>query len=357
MQVKVSIIIPVYNNEGYLQECLDSVLAQTYDDMEILLIDDASEDASGEICDSYAKKYPCVQAIHIDHCGVGGARNEGLRIARGEYIAFVDSDDYFASKDSVRNMVDCLEATNADIAVGNYCRLWDGKILEATGHSTFSQMDPKSAKFRYRGFFSVGTLSYVWGKTYRHSFLKKHGITFHDYEYAEDKYFNFQCYIEQAQYVFLDDVVYAYRKNNASISHQYQRDRAECWLRISADLLHELDKRKRYAEYGDLVAFTVSFAAFFDGKAQYCKSGKKLKAVKMVLQKYGASTAAYQCFCQLSQGKFLDEACETGWKIVLWTFSALMRVKALYTLAFGIKLLIDFRIDERLSDTGLKKSK
>ena len=355
--MKVSVIIPVHNAEAYLQESVDSVLMQTCDDMEILLIDDASEDRSADICEAYAVQYPHIRTVHVSYRSAGAARNEGLRIAKGEYIVFVDADDALKSNASIRKMIELLDMTNADIAVGNYFRLWDGQHMEATGHNTFSSMDQSSGNFRYCGFFSVGTLSYVWGKAYRHSFLKEHAIRFQTYEYAEDKFFNFQCYIAQARYVFLEDVVYTYRKNDASISHLDQKDHAQCWLQLSADLMNELKEKNMDAQYGDLVAYTVNFAAFFDGKAQYCRSGKKLKAVKGVLQLYAASPVAEQCFGQLSCGKFMKEAYGVGWKIVMWTFAALMKIKALYILALGIKALVDFRIDERLSDTGRRKSK
>lgn len=355
--MRVSVIIPVYNSEAYLRQCLDSVLSQTCEDLEILLIDDASEDKSGEICEDYTARFPYVHTIHIKHSGPGLARNEGLRMAQGEYIVFGDADDYFPTSDSIQKMTDLLDATNADIAVGNYCRLWDDQILEATKHSVFNRMDHRSGNFRYCGFFSVGTLSYVWGKVYRRSFLMEHALSFGNYEYAEDKFFNFQCYIAQAQYAFAEDVVYTYRKNNASISHLNQQDRALSWLQIATDLLRYLDRKNLVEEYGDMVAYTVSFAAFFDGKSQYCGSGRKLAAIKAVLQKYVASSVACMCFDQLSRGRFLWAASGIGWKITIWVFAVLMRIKALHIISFGIKLLIDLRIDEQLSDTGRKKSK
>lgn len=353
--MKVSIIIPVYNCKAFLQECLSGVLTQTCDDMEVLLIDDASTDGSGRLCDSYAEKYPHVQAVHVLHGGAGEARNAGLRIASGEYIVFADSDDRFFSGDSVRKLVECLETSGGDIAVGNYCRLMDGHLAETTGHSAFHSMAPDSAAFRFGGFFSVGTLAYVWGKAYRHSFLKEHGIYFGSYEYAEDKLFNFRCYIENAQYAFTDDTVYVYRKNESSVSNQARPDRAACWLQLSGDLADFLEEKHCGGEYGDLVAFTVAFAAFFDAKARYCSTGKSLRAVKALLQTYIDSPLAYRCLCRLARGEYLENFCSMGWKTMLWGFSALMKIKALYLLALGIKLLIDLRIDAQLSSTGQKK--
>ncbi len=90
----ISVIVPVYNAESTLQRCVDSILAQTFEDFELILINDGSKDQSGDICDEYAAKDSRVKVIHKPNGGVSSARNAGLRIAHGEYIAFIDSDDY-----------------------------------------------------------------------------------------------------------------------------------------------------------------------------------------------------------------------------------------------------------------------
>ncbi len=94
MQPAFSIIVPVYNAEKTLQRCVDSILAQTFEDFELILINDGSKDQSGDICDEYAAKDSRVKTVHKTNGGVSSARNAGLRIAQGEYIAFIDSDDY-----------------------------------------------------------------------------------------------------------------------------------------------------------------------------------------------------------------------------------------------------------------------
>ena len=91
--MKISIIIPVYNVEKYLRECLDSILAQSYKDFEIILVDDGSTDSSGNICDEYSMKYENIKVLHKNNNGLSSARNAGLDIAQGEYILFIDSDD------------------------------------------------------------------------------------------------------------------------------------------------------------------------------------------------------------------------------------------------------------------------
>lgn len=120
----ISVIVPVYNVESYLQESVDSILKQTYKDFEIILIDDGSEDLSGKICDKYAALDSRVKVIHTINQGQGAARNSGLSLAQGEYIAFVDSDDvvhpdylkemYRLAKDNLADIVCCdsIKGTN-----------------------------------------------------------------------------------------------------------------------------------------------------------------------------------------------------------------------------------------------------
>lgn len=116
---KVSIIIPIYNCERYLSDCLKTVIKQTYKNIEVILIDDESTDSSGQICDEYAKKYSYIQVIHQKNAGPGYSRNVGLEICTGDYYTFVDADDYI-SENMISCMVEQIEKNNADLVeVGN----------------------------------------------------------------------------------------------------------------------------------------------------------------------------------------------------------------------------------------------
>lgn len=110
----VSIIIPIYNVEKYLRQCVDSVLCQTYFDLEIILVDDGSPDGCGPICDEYAEKDTRIKVIHKENGGLSDARNAGLEIAKGEYIYFLDSDDYI-KKDAIKRLVSRIEEEKADL--------------------------------------------------------------------------------------------------------------------------------------------------------------------------------------------------------------------------------------------------
>ena len=200
---KISVIVPVYQAEKYLAKALDSVISQDYENWELFLLVRKSSDQSEKIARDYEKKYDSIHMIERGENKAGEARNQGLEKAQGEYVLFLDSDDYLPDASVMQRYVRMAEQTDADIVVANYARLWNGKMLPAVSHASFSRYHRDSQEFQFRGFFSAGTLSYVWGKLYRRSFLEKNQIRFEKYDYAEDKFFNMQCYLCRAKYIFL----------------------------------------------------------------------------------------------------------------------------------------------------------
>lgn len=122
---KVSIIIPVYRVENYLPECLDSIDKQTYRDFELILVDDGSPDTCGDMCEEYAKTHPNTKVIHQTNAGLSAARNSGVKIAEGEYVAFVDSDDY-VSPDYIEYLVYLAEKHSVEVAIAERVLFWDG---------------------------------------------------------------------------------------------------------------------------------------------------------------------------------------------------------------------------------------
>ena len=125
----ISIIVPVYNTEPYLPQCLDSILAQTYTDLEILLIDDGSTDRCGEICNQYAARDPRIRVFHTENRGLSAARNLGLDQAKGDYIGFVDSDDWI-EPDMYEVLLQKAEETKADIVECGVYLEYPGKTEE-----------------------------------------------------------------------------------------------------------------------------------------------------------------------------------------------------------------------------------
>ncbi len=117
--MKISVIIPVYNVESYLPRCMASVLSQTHEDLEIILVDDGSKDSSGKLCDEYGKQDPRIKVIHKPNGGLSDARNAGLEVATGEYVGFVDSDDWIEA-DMFERMSDCCVESGAQVAICRY---------------------------------------------------------------------------------------------------------------------------------------------------------------------------------------------------------------------------------------------
>ena len=354
---KISVIIPVYNAENYIRETLDSIIKQSYTDWEIILIENGSDDGSPDIIKEYEAAYPEIHVISEQKKGPAPARNSGMKLAKGEYIVFVDADDYLPDTEIFRKYINIAEQMDVDIIVSNYVRLWNGRTLPAVRTDSFSLSGPASEWFRFQGFFAAGTLSYVWGKLYKKEFLEKNQITFEEISYAEDKLFNMQCYVCGARYLFIDSTGYVYRKNDESVSWKYHADSSDSWFKVAYAIKEWTEKQNRDTDmYSGLVQYTLLFAAFFDGKMEYQGHKKSLRAVRKVLKTYRQDPLGEKCFTELSaRNSRLMELKHPLWRIMIRGFSLGMKHQCYMLMALGIKLLIELRIDERLSDTGLRE--
>lgn len=354
----VSIIVPVYNAEMYLTAMIDSVISQSYTDWELFLVDNGSKDRSLEICKQYAENDSRICVIQEKEKGASAARNCGLRLAGREYVMFIDADDFLPDCDALKCFIVALEKENGDIVIADYERLWNERRLNAASHTAFSEKNPDSEDFRFQGFFSVGTLSYVWGKLYRRQFLIENELKFENVSYAEDKLFNIECYLCKPTYVFLKEIGYVYRKNNQSVSFQYRADSRECWLEIAYKLQLFLQKRKKSEErqtYRSLIYYILFFSVFFDSKMEYMEYQHSIRAVVRLMKRYQSDKLVRETYIQLRRTKYTGQLSQRLWKLMIYGFSNAMCIRLYYVLALGIKLLIDFRIDERLSDTGLRE--
>ena len=122
MERLVSIIVPVYNAEKYVRRCVDSILVQDYPNFELILMDDGSTDGSGEICDAYAGRDERVRVIHKENTGVSDTRNQALELAEGEYIQFLDSDDWIVPE-ATRLLVQAMEKNGCDMVISDFYRV------------------------------------------------------------------------------------------------------------------------------------------------------------------------------------------------------------------------------------------
>ena len=170
----LSIIIPVYNVQQYLERCLDSLGRQSYENLDIILVDDGSTDGSGEICDQYASEYSNIKVVHIANGGVSNARNIGLSLASGEYVTFVDGDDWLA-EDFLETGVKVLEKTGADIFMGSYVKSYENginmKVNEDTETMQLTAQECVDKIFVKNPMKSDLPWS-IWGKIYKTSLWK-----------------------------------------------------------------------------------------------------------------------------------------------------------------------------------------
>lgn len=352
---RVNIIVPVYNQEKYLSKCIDSIISQRYKDIELLIIDGGSVDNTINICKEYEASDNRIRVIRKDNSGIGSARNTGIGYADGEYIMFVDSDDYLPHDNVIHDMVSEAEKTRTDIICGNYCRLMDDVLIDAVRHGYNDATDVSQRDFRFRGFFSGGILSYVWCKLYRRSFIADNGISFGEYSYAEDKMFNFMCYVHGAVYGFVDENVYVYRKNTESVSWQYAQDRCSDWMAIINELDNTLQKMSLPDKYRDLETYTLFFAIFFDAKMQYEYNKRRLSQIRGVIKQYMGYEKARTLVRYMAKGRCIRGIRSVFWKIVLFGFGVMLNLRMYCLISIGIKMLVDLDIDGRLSSTGRKK--
>lgn len=212
--VDVSVVIPVYNVKRYLEECVSSVIDQTWRNIEIILVDDGSTDESGRLCDEIAKKDSRIKVIHQKNRGQSSARNRGMSEATGEYILFVDSDDFIDS---------CL--IEEIFGLG---KEYDADIIN------FGSINTNGAKcipkhfgvYDYEGFcanfYELEYSHAVWSKMYRRKFLTEHSIYFQELSGVEDACFNYQTWeAEFSRIIFQPKIYYHYRIRKDSTVHKY----------------------------------------------------------------------------------------------------------------------------------------
>ena len=210
--MKYSVIIPVYNVENYLSRCIDSLLAQNYVDLEILLIDNGSKDQSGQICEDYAAQFSNITAYHIPNKGVGSARNFGLSKAKGEFICFMDADDYL-----VGNLFSDVESqldSQLDLLVFSYYNSIEKNLSEIDRSAKILPTEGKKDKSDFIALFQELCLTdmmyTVWNKIYRREFLEEHQIVFESYELGEDVRFNLNVYQHVNAVLLVKSCYYVY---------------------------------------------------------------------------------------------------------------------------------------------------
>ena len=220
MEPKVSIIVPVYNAQEYLKRCVDSILSQDYRDFELLLMDDGSKDASGEICDAYAQQDGRVRVVHKENTGVSDTRNQALELARGTFLQFLDSDDWIVPE-ATRLLVRSMEEYNCDMVISDFYRV-SGERLAQKGDieedKVMSRQEFASYMIENPADFYYGVL---WNKMYRRSIIEEYHIRMDtSISWCEDFLFNLEYILHANVFYALQAPVYYYVKTKGSLASQ-----------------------------------------------------------------------------------------------------------------------------------------
>lgn len=215
MKPLISVIVPIYNVEAYLSRCIESIIFQTYSNLEIILVDDGSPDNCGKICDEYAKKDNRICVIHKKNGGHSSARNEGISVFKGAYVMFVDSDDYL-SVDCVELLYSRLVIDNSDIAVGNYVKVFENDAIR-DGYKKCPNDCVISRDYVLDSFHPHLIFVSSWGKLYKREIIKN--IAYPSLICGEDSWV-FGEIIDQCDRIsFINKALYYYYQRSNSIVH------------------------------------------------------------------------------------------------------------------------------------------
>lgn len=260
---KISVIMPVYNEERFLRQCLDSVMAQTEKDIEIICVDDESTDGSLAILRKYEQKDPRIKVLTQKNAGAGAARNNGLAAATGKYLSFLDSDDFF-EPDMLENAMAACERENADFCVFK-ADLFD--VQTGASSPCFwafrEDMIPAKKVFSYkdikRDIFRVFN-GWAWDKLYNADFVRRNGLLFQEQRTTNDMFFVFSALVK-AERITTINRVYAHQRVN--ISSSLSRTREKSWKCFYAALIALRDEIRKMGIYDEIKDSYVNYALHF----------------------------------------------------------------------------------------------
>lgn len=248
---KVSVIIPIYNAAEFLEECLDSVLAQTLTDIEVICVNDGSPDNSLDILREYEKKDSRVKVIDQENQGAGAARNHGMAVARGEYLSFLDSDDFF-DKDMLKEAYEAAHACEADVCVFaadlfNHTTktyrdcTWAFRKHLFPDRNPFSPLDEDVRDNIFRMFNG-----WPWDKLFRREFVERIGLQYQNLRTTNDMFFVF-IGLARAKKVITVDKILAHQREEVKTSLSRTREKSwNCFYTALLAMQEELKKRRLY---------------------------------------------------------------------------------------------------------------
>lgn len=268
---KISIIIPVYNRERHLKECVNSILLSVEENVEIIIVDDGSTDRTPEICQELEKNNKAVKVVHQKNKGVASARNKGLEVATGEWIAWVDSDD-LVDRNYIKTLNKYISLTNADIVIFGYQTFSNLDQLPFTNANTYSIREIEKEKcFEALGDISVG--NFLWNKLFKKKLFNN--IIFPDGKVYEDIATTYRLLDKAKKIVFSTAQIYFYRQHDDSIVHRKNDIKALQMLgnRVNAQYQLVLFLKNKYPR-----AYEIQNKLLIDLSFEYIKAEDRLNS-------------------------------------------------------------------------------
>lgn len=268
---KVSIVAPVYNVREYLEKCVSSILSQTERDFELLLVDDGSTDGSGALCDRLAESDPRIRAIHQENQGLGGARNTGIREAKGRWLLLVDSDDWI-DPEVLEKSLEAGERENADMVIFGFRTVdSEGNVL-----GTFVESPEKnralSPKEHKEAFLIAPS---AWNKLYRRELFVRTGLEYPSRVWYEDLRTTPKLTAASGSVVFLDYVGYNYLQRPGSIMNSGNIGRNAEILDALDDILSYFEEKGLFDEYRDELCYLTLFHGYLTASVRVIRLDKK----------------------------------------------------------------------------------
>lgn len=249
MNKKVSLIVPVYNVEKYLQQCIESITSQTYENIEIIIVNDGSTDKSRTIIERFMEKEDRIIYIEQDNKGVSVARNKALKISTGDYILFIDSDDYL-NDNSVEILVQSMIYSNADMVIAGFKRIFDDNIK---GKDNIFQFNVDKEK-EYSG-IEVSEMmlkgiidGFLWNKMFKRELLIKNGFEFEENRYFEDWYPVFNHISSIGKIKFLNQSVYNYRQRQGSTVNMINEKKLIDYEHAVCQIINKVNCEGKYSK-------------------------------------------------------------------------------------------------------------
>ena len=266
MGEKISVIVPVYNVEAYLERCVESILHQTYTNFELILINDGSTDSSGQICDDLANQYENIKVYHIENAGVSNARNMGIQLATGSWVTFIDSDD-FVTQDYLATLASAVEGLNVGFVIAPLHHIKNGIVTDLSPHSGKTELWSTEETMKEL-LMTTRTSFFPVAKLFKRDLLADEKFNT-NYHLAEDALFLTELLLKtRCSSVFIDKPIYYYdhREGSATTSvNRYVFDTIEVYKQIIAqvsqvfpNLKYELINREcwSYITVYDKIIFT-----------------------------------------------------------------------------------------------------